>query len=91
MSYQFKPTKKFREQFRALPPAQQASTRAKLRIFKDDPFDPRLRTHKIHGLSAILGRTVHAVVIEGKLRAAFFIEGDPVVSFAIGTHDIYKR
>jgi hypothetical protein len=33
---------------------------------------------------------VHAVVIEGDLRAAFYIEGDTVVSVAIGTHDIYK-
>ncbi len=91
MSYQYKPTKKFWAQFRALPAAQQASTRAKLRIFKVDPFDQRLRTHRIHHLSAIFKRTVHAVVIEGDLRAAFFIEGDTVVSFAIGTHDIYKR
>ena len=91
MSYQYKPTKKFWEQFRALSAAQQVSARAKLRIFKVDPFDPRLRTHKIHRLSDTFKRTVHAVVIEGDLRAAFFIEGATVVSFAIGTHDIYKR
>ena len=91
MKYRYKPTKKFWTQFRALPAAQQAGARAKFRIFKVDPFDPRLRTHKIHRLSDIFKRTVHAVVIEGDLRAAFFLEGDTVVSFAIGTHDIYKR
>ena len=91
MNYRYKPTKKFWAQLRALPAAQQANARAKFRIFKDDPFDPRLRTHKIQHLSAIFKRTVHAVVIEGDLRAAYFIEVDTVVSFAIGTHDIYKR
>ncbi len=86
----FKPTKKFWAQFRALPLRQQALTREKFRIFRQNPFDPRLRTHKIHSLSAVMKKTVHAVVLEGDLRAAFYIEGDIVVSFAIGSHDIYK-
>jgi hypothetical protein len=91
MKYRYKPTKKFWEQFQALPERQQILARAKFRIFAVNPFDPRLRTHKIHRLSAVLQRSVHAVVIEGDLRAAFFIDGTTVVSFAIGTHDIYKR
>ena len=91
MSYQFKPTKKFWEQFGTLPARQQALAREKFRVFRNDPFDPRLRTHKIHRLFAAFKRTVHAVVIEGDLRAVFYIERDIIVSFAIGTHDIYKR
>ena len=91
MSYLYRSTAQFWAQFNALPTQQQASARAALMIFKEDPFDPRLRTHKIHRLSAVFKRTVHAVVIEGDLRAAFFIEGETVVSFAIGSHDIYKR
>ncbi len=90
VKYRYKPTKKFWEQFRALPPHQQVLAREKFRIFAVNPFDPRLRTHKIHRLSAALRHTVHAVVVEGDLRAAFYIQGDTVVSFAIGTHDIYK-
>ena len=90
MNYRYKPTKKFWAQFQALPPRQQVLAREKFRIFAKNPFDARLRTHKIHHLSAVLGRTVHAVVVEGDLRAAFYIEGDMIVSFAIGTHDIYK-
>jgi len=91
MKYRYRPTKKFWEQFQALPARQQTLARQKFRIFAVNPFDPRLRTHKIHHLSAVFQRTVHAVVIEGDLRAAFYIDGDTVVSFAIGTHDIYKR
>jgi hypothetical protein len=91
MNYRYKPTKAFWKQFQALPLHQQTLARQKFRIFASNPFDARLRTHKIHHLSGILGKTVHAVVIDGDLRAAFYIEGDMVVSFAIGTHDIYKR
>lgn len=35
-------------------------------------------------------RTVHAVEIEGDLRVVFYLEGEVVMSFNIGTHDIYK-
>ena len=34
-------------------------------------FDPRLRPHKIHKLSAIYGKTIHAVEITGDLRRDF--------------------
>ena len=54
------------------------------------PFDPRLRTHKIHRLSSLVRRTVYAVEIEGDLRAVFYVDDDLVMSFNIGTHDIYK-
>jgi hypothetical protein len=64
--------------------------REKFRFFHENPFDPRLRTHKIQSLSSLFKRTVHAVVIEGNLRAVFYIESDLVVTFNIGTHDIYK-
>jgi len=47
-------------------------------LFKQNPFDPRLRPHKIHRLSAEYGVTIHAVDIEGDLRAVFYVEGDTV-------------
>jgi len=36
-------------------------------------------------------RTVYAVVVEGNLRVVFYVEGDVVVSFNIGTHAIYSQ
>lgn len=57
---------------------------------QDGPIDPRLGAHKIHRLSAMMRRTVYAAVIEGDLRSVFYIDGDTVVSFNIGTHQIYK-
>lgn len=59
-------------------------------IFKKDPFDPRLRTHRIHHLSATYGQTIYAVEIEADLRSTFYLDGETVVSLIIGTHDVYK-
>ena len=90
MNYRYAATETFWENFYGLSPAQKESTRQAWEIFKQDPFDPRLRTHKIHRLSSILRRTVFAVVIEGDLRVVFYVEGDLVVSCNIGTHDVYR-
>ena len=90
MSYRYEATETFWENFYNLSSAQKETARRAWSIFKQDPFDPRLRTHKIHRLSALMRRTVHAVVVEGDLRVVFYLEGDVVMSFNIGTHDIYK-
>ena len=90
MNYKFKPTEQFWKSFYDLSPSQKDSTRRAWKIFKANPFDPRLRTHKIHRLSARYGRTIYASDIEGNLRAVFFIEGNCVITVDIGTHDIYK-
>jgi mRNA-degrading endonuclease YafQ of YafQ-DinJ toxin-antitoxin module len=90
MKYRLKPIENFWERFYDLTPSQKDSTRRAWEIFKENPFDPRLRTHKIHRLSAQYGRTIYAVDIEGDLRAVFFVESDVVVTVDIGTHAIYK-
>jgi mRNA-degrading endonuclease YafQ of YafQ-DinJ toxin-antitoxin module len=90
MKYRFQPTQRFWESFYALPPSQKDSTRRAWRIFKENPFDARLHSHKIHKLSARYGRTIYAAEIEADLRAVFYIEGDMVVTVDIGSHDIYR-
>ncbi len=90
MKYRFKPTENFWEGFYNLSSNQKDSTRRAWKIFKENPFDPRLQTHKIHHLSAEYGRTIYSVEIEGDLRAVFFIKDDCVVTVDIGTHAIYK-
>jgi len=91
VTYRYAATEAFWEAFYKLPDSQKESVRAAWKIFKPDPFDPRLRTHKIHRLTAIMRRTVHAVVIEGDLRAVFYIEGNTVVTFGIGSHAVYRQ
>ena len=90
MKYRFKPTQGFWESFHDLSPAQKDSARRAWKIFRENPFDLRLRPHKIHRLSAHYGRTIHAVDIEADLRAVFFVDGDCVVTVDIGTHDFYR-
>ena len=88
--YAYRAAPKFWRNFKELSPSQQQSVFAAWKVFKTDPFDPRLRTHKINALSAALKRTVYAVEIEGDLRVTFYIDGDTVFTTNIGTHDIYR-
>ena len=90
MRYRFRATRTFWRSLQALPAAQQQNTRAAFVVFRSNPFDARLRSHKIHRLSARYGRTIYAAVIEGDLRAVFYIEGDTVVTVDIGSHSIYR-
>jgi hypothetical protein len=90
MKYRFKPTQRFWESFYALSPSQKESTRRTWKIFQENPFDPRLRPHKIHKLSARFNRTIYAVDIEAGLRVVFYVEGDLVVTVDIGSHDLYR-
>jgi len=91
MKYRYRAVEPFWTYFYRLDDAQKEATRKAWKIFKENPFDPRLRTHKIHKLSALYGRTIYAADIEGDLRSTFYIDGDWIVSVDIGTHDIYKR
>jgi hypothetical protein len=90
MNYRFQTARTFWKSFSRLRAEQQQSARQTFRIFKTNPFDSRLRTHKIHRLSSLYGKTIYAVDIEADLRSTFYIEGETVWSVDIGTHDIYK-
>ena len=90
MTYRYRAVERFWTCFYRLSPSQKESTRKAWLIFKEDPFDSRLRTHKIHRLSAAYGRTIYAVEIEGDLRALFYLDNETVTSLVIGTHNIYK-
>jgi hypothetical protein len=69
-----------------LPAQQQRSARNAFAIFKENPFDPRLRSHKIQKLSARYGRVIYAAEIEADLRVVFYT----VVTVDIGSHDLYR-
>jgi mRNA-degrading endonuclease YafQ of YafQ-DinJ toxin-antitoxin module len=90
MKYRFRASRAFWRSFTKLPIQQQQSARKIFAIFKEDPFDARLHSHKIQKLSARYGRTIYAAEIEPDLRVLFYIEGDMVVTADIGSHDIYR-
>jgi hypothetical protein len=87
---EYKTTPTFRRALAKLSADQRYSAKMAFKIFRTDPFDPRLRTHKIHRLSALYGKTVYSVCIENDLRAVFYVEGNLVVSVDIGSHAIYR-
>ena len=90
MNYRFRAAMSFWRSWNRLSEVQQRAARQAFPIFKANPFDPRLRAHKIHRLSAVYGRTIYAMEIAGDLRATFYVEGETVWSVSIGTHDLYK-
>lgn len=91
MKYRYRAVERFWTSFYRLKPSQKDAARRAWKIFKIDPFDPRLRAHKIHLLSAHYGRTIYAVEIEEDLRSTFYLDGETVVSLVIGTHTIYRE
>jgi hypothetical protein len=86
----FQASEHFWRKFYRLSTKQKESVRAAWEIFKQDPFDPRLGTHRINSLSAHYKKTIHSVVIESDLRIVFFIEGETVWTVDVGDHSIYK-
>jgi hypothetical protein len=90
VNYHFRAARSFWRGWSKLPETQRQAARQAFQVFEANPFDPRLRTHKIHKLSAYYNRTIYAVNIASDLRAAFYIEGDTVWTVDIGTHDIYR-
>ena len=91
MKYRFAATPSFKKALARLTSSQKRSAKKAFTIFKIDPFDSRLRTHKIHGISARLGRTIYSVWVEKDLRALFYLEKDTAVSIDIGTHRMYRE
>ncbi len=88
--YRYKATPKFWRNLRKLAATQKESVKTAWQIFKGNPFDPSLRAHKIHRLSAAYGKTVYGIEVERDLRVIFYLEGDTVFSLDIGTHDVYR-
>ena len=90
MNYKYRASETFWKNFYALNDKQKTSVRDCWKIFKVDPFDIRLGTHKINALSNAARRTVYGVVIEKNLRSVFYITQNVVYTFDLGTHEVYK-
>jgi hypothetical protein len=90
MSYRFRAAESFWSSWSSYRKSSSERLGSRFRFSRGDPFDPRLRAHKIHRLSARYGRTIYAVDIAGDLRATFYVDGATVWTVAIGTHDLYR-
>lgn len=90
MTYRYRATPQFWRSYEKLSQSQKDSAWRAWLVFKANPFDPRLRTHKIASLSARYGRTIYSTWVESDLRSVFFLDGSDCVSVDIGTHAIYR-
>ncbi len=89
MSYQFKAVDRFWKNFYALDPDLKEATREAWKIFKTNPFDPRLRSHKINALSGLAGTTIYSAAVAADLRVIFRVDGEVVTTLDIGSHAVY--
>jgi len=78
---------RFEKHYRKLPKRIKEIAKKKEKIFRDNPFDPRLKTHKLSGKH----KEVWAFWITYSYRIKFlFLSDEEVLYLEIGTHEIYK-
>lgn len=84
---QIEHSKQFKKQFKKLPKEIKLKAVELEKIFRKNPFDPKLKTHKLNGSM----KDYWAFSINYSYRIGFTFEsGDLVYFHAVGTHQIYK-
>ncbi len=79
---------KFAREYKRLPRSIKRIAEEKEHIFRKDPFDPRLHTHKLTG--ALAG--FWAFSLEQKYRIIFeFAKKEEIWFHSVGDHSIYER
>lgn len=86
----FKATRTFWRNYSRLPNDLKSAAREAWLTFRQDPFHPSLRAHKIAALSTRANKTVYSVRIAPDLRVVFYVDGNTVVTLDIGNHDVYR-
>ncbi|MBU1015391.1 type II toxin-antitoxin system mRNA interferase toxin, RelE/StbE family [Patescibacteria group bacterium] len=77
----------FERRYRRLPLEAKRKAESKEEIFRQNPFDPRLKTHKLHGR---LGN-YWAFSVDHMYRIVFLFEKEGVRFSAVGDHSLYKK
>jgi mRNA-degrading endonuclease YafQ of YafQ-DinJ toxin-antitoxin module len=78
---------RYKKSFRVLDPQIQEKTIEKINIFRENPFDSRLKTHKLHGKD----KDCWTFWIDYKYRIKFIFLSDTEILFLdIGPHNIYR-
>ena len=77
----------FDKSYKKLSKEVKEKAKEKEKIFREDPFDPRLRTHKLSGKE----KEIWAFWIDYHYRIKLvFLDNNEVLFLDIGTHEIYK-
>lgn len=79
---------RFKRSFRKLPSSIQDDFERKIKRFFQNPFDPSLKTHKLHGNLA----SYYAFYLQDGYRVLFDFEDDNnILLVNIGSHDDYEK
>ena len=80
-------TSLFRQKFKKLPPEIKERAKEGEKMFRENPFNPKLETHKLHGKY----RRYWAFSVTNIYRIMFeFLGGGEIVFIDIDTHNIYR-
>lgn len=78
----------FEREYRKLFSETKEKAKEKEKVFRKDPFDPQLKTHKLHGRL----NDFWAFSIDYRFRIVFkFFEKNEVKFYAVGDHSMYKK
>jgi addiction module RelE/StbE family toxin len=77
----------FKKSFSRLPKDIQRKAKERVRIFRENPFNPSLDTHKLHGKL----KDQWSFCLKGQYRILFLFDNDDVIFLDIGPHDLYKK
>lgn len=78
---------RFKKFYKKLPKSLKEKAKEKEQIFRANPFDQRLDTHKLHGKY----KDYWSFTVMNQYRIMFtFVDSDKVDFITIGTHNIYK-
>lgn len=78
---------KFKKQYQKLPLKIKKTLKEKGRTFSQNPFHPKLKTHKLFGKL----RGLWSFSVNYKYRVLFEFKGEKIVRFhSIGDHSIYQ-
>lgn len=77
---------KFKREYKKLPKPVKVLAEVKEQVFREDPFDTRLDTHKLHGRL----REFWSFSVDNRFRIIFEFAKEDVVWFhSVGDHSIY--
>lgn len=76
----------FRSSYQKLDSQIQKKAEKKEMIFRGNPFDPRLKTHKLHGKL----KRLWSFSVDKNYRVLFMFDGQDIIFLDIGDHDLYR-
>lgn len=75
----------FKISYKKLPEEVKKKAEKKESIFRKDPFDPRLKTHKLHGKL----KNYWSFSIDDKYRILFEFDNSDAIFLDVGGHSLY--